>query len=127
MRGELRAEIYRGRAVRTADYADGGRLRPREAEQHRAEEREEHAQLCRRAKQQAFRICKQRSEIGHCADAEEYQRRIYTGLDADIEEIQQTGVAHNVAVAVIIGACLVQKRLPQLRMIQRVFAETDEV
>ena len=81
----------------------------------------------RSTKKKALGVSEQRAEVGHRADAEEYERGIDAGLDADIEEVQQTGVCHDMAVAVVIGACLVEKRRPQLGVVKGVFAHADKV
>lgn len=44
-----------------------------------------------------------------------------------IEEVQKPCVTHNMTVAVIIGAGLVQKCLPELGMIKRIRTLTDKV
>ena len=127
MRSKLRCEEYSGRAVRAADDADGGGLRAGKAEQDSEEEGDEHAHLSRSTKKKALGVCQQRAEVGHRADAEEYERGIDAGLDADIEEVQQTGVCHDMAVAVVIGACLVEKCRPQFGVVKGVFAHADKV
>ncbi len=127
MRGKLCCKEYGGRAVRAADYADRRTLGACEAQSDSAEEGDEYAQLRRCAHEQALGVCKQRAEVGHCADSEEYKRWVDAGLNADVEEIKQSGACHNVTVAVIIGACLVEEGLPQLGVIQRVLAHADKV
>ena len=75
------------RAVGAADNADGSRLRAGEAQDDRPEERQIDAQLCRRAQQQALGIGQQGAEVCHGAHTQEDQRRIQTGLDADVQKI----------------------------------------
>ncbi len=127
MRSKLRRQEYSGRAVGAADDADGCALGTCEAKCDSAEEGHENAELSRSAHEQALGVGKQRAEVGHGADAEEDKRGVNAGLDADIEEVKQTGVRHHMAVAVIIGACLIEEGLPQLGVIQCVLAQTDEV
>ena len=127
MRRKLCRQEYRGRAVGTADDADGCALGTCEAQRDSAEECYENAELSRSAEKQALGVSKQRAEVGHCADAEEDKRGINSGLYADVEEVEQACVRHYMAVAVIIGACLIEECLPQLGVIQRVLAHADEV
>ena len=93
------------RAVRAADDADGRGLRAGEAEADGAKERDENAELRSSAEKQALRVRDQGTEVCHCADAHEDQRRIQAGLDADVEDVKQTGIRQNVAVAVIDTRC----------------------
>ena len=65
----------RGRAVRRADDGDGGRIPQLKAEQARHRQREEDAELRRRAEEQQLRIGQQRAEIDHRADADKQQQR----------------------------------------------------
>ena len=120
MRGELVGQEDGRRAVRAADDADGSGLRAGEAEADGAEEGDEHAQLSRSAEQQALRICDQGAEVGHGADAHEDEGRVQTGLDADVEDIQQACIRQNVAVAVIVGAGGVKERAPELGVVHGV-------
>ena len=82
MSRKLRGEEYSRRAVRAADDADGSGLGAGKAQQHAAQEGNEHAQLCGSAQQQAGRTCNQRFKVGHGTDAKENQRGIDTQLDA---------------------------------------------
>ena len=79
------------------------------------------------AQKQTLGISQQRTEVGHCANAEEYKRGVDTGLNADIEKVKEPGIAHYVAVAVIIWACFVNELRPQLGMVKGVFALPDKV
>ena len=120
MRSELVGQEDSRRAVCAADDADGSGLRAGEAEADRAEEGDEHTQLRSRTEQQALRICDQGAEVGHGADAHEDQGRIQTGLDADVENIQQTCIRQNVAVAVIVGAGGVKECTPEFGVVHGV-------
>ena len=120
MRSELVGQEDGRRAVCAADDADGSGLRAGEAEADRAEEGDKHAQLGCCAEEQALRVCDQGTKVSHRADAHEDEGRIQTGLDADVEDVQQTGVRQNVAVAVVVGAGGVQEGAPELGMIHGV-------
>ena len=82
----------RGRTVRTADDADSGGSLGREAECERAGECRENAELSCCAKQEALRVCDQRTEIGHCADTHKDYRRVDSELDSEIYQIEQSSV-----------------------------------
>ena len=113
-------------AVRAADNTDGSGLLRVEAQQVRAEEGEEHAELCSSAQQQALRVGNQRTEIGHRADAHEDQAGIDTGLHADVKDIDQAAFGKDIAVVmeVLLISCrerpCVQEAVPQILMIQGV-------
>ena len=72
------------------------------------------------AEEQALRVCDQGTKVSHRADAHEDEGRIQTSLDADVEDVQQTSVRQNVAVAVVVGAGGVQEGAPELGMIHGV-------
>ena len=57
---------------------------------------------------------------GHSTDAQEDQGRIQTGLDADIQNIQQSAVRHDVPIAVVVFSAFFQKRIPQFGVVQGV-------
>ena len=57
-----------------------------------------HAPRCGSAEQEALRVCNQRAEVGHSADAEEDDRRIDTELNAEVEHIQQTALVKHLAI-----------------------------
>ena len=63
-----------GRAVRRADDGDGGGVRQRK-KQPRQHQREENAQLGRRAEQHQPGLFQQRAKVDHRADADEQQKR----------------------------------------------------
>ena len=75
MRRHLGREVDRGRAVRTADDADGACLLCVEAEKHRTEQGDEYTDLCRCAHEERGRTCNQRTEVRHRADPEKDERR----------------------------------------------------
>ena len=72
------------------------------------------------AEEQALRVCDQGTKVSHRADAHEDEGRIQTGLDADVEDVQQTGVRQDVAVAVIVRAGGVQEGAPELGVVHGV-------
>ena len=92
MSRKLRGEEYSRRAVRAADDADGSGLGAGKAQQHAAQEGNEHAQLCGSAQQQAHRVCEQGTEVGHRSDAHEDKAREDTALDARIYQAQDSDV-----------------------------------
>ena len=74
------------RTVRTADDADGGRKVIIKTEnQPCAEVSDKYAELSCRTEEQTLGICDQRTEIRHCTDAEEDERRVNAELDSEIE------------------------------------------
>ena len=85
MRCHLRREVDRGRAVRTADDADGACLLCIEAEKHRAEESDEHADLSGSTHQESRGTRNQRTEVRHCTDAEKDQRGENLVLDTETD------------------------------------------
>ena len=87
------------RAVSAADDADGAGLAGGEAQQLRAQEGQEDAQLGRSAQQQALRVGDQRGKVGHRAHAHEDQGRVDAQLDALVQVVQQAAVGglHGVA------------------------------
>ena len=110
--------VVRKMAVRAADDADGSGLGAGKAQQHAAQEGNEHAQLCGSAQQQALGIAKQGAKVGHGAHAHEDQAGVQGGLDADIEDIQQTAFPHDGAVAVIQVTCGIHEVVPQLLVVK---------
>ena len=98
MRSERLGEPDRRGAVRAADDADGRRLGAGETEAHREEERDVDAQLRSRAEDERFRVGKQRLEVRHRAHAEEDEAGIDAGLDADVEDVDETSVLQHVDV-----------------------------
>ena len=82
VRGQAGGDEDSGRAIGTADDADGSGFLVGEAQDFGANEGEEDAQLCGSAQQQAGRTCDQRLKVGHGTDAKENQRGIDTQFDA---------------------------------------------
>ena len=107
-----------GGAVRAADDADGSGLGAGKAQQHAAQEGNEHAQLCSSAQQQALGVRQQGAKVGHGAHAHEDQAGVQGGLDADIEDIQQTAFPHDGAVAVVQVTCGIHEVVPQLLVVK---------
>ena len=120
LRGKLVGQEDGRRAVCAADDADGSSFLAGEAEADGAEEGDEHAQLRCSAEQQALRVRDQGAEVSHGADAHEDQGRVQTSLDADVEDIQQTGILHDMAVAVEEFAVLIKEISPEFRVVQGV-------
>ena len=87
-----------GGTVRAAHYADGRRLGARESEAYREEERDVDAKLCRRAQDEGFGVGKQGLEVGHRAHAEEDEAGIDAGLDADVQDVDESSVLQHVDV-----------------------------
>ena len=109
-----------GGAISAADDTDGSGLLRIESQQVRAEEGEEHAELSGSTQQQALRVGDQRTEVGHGADTNEDHAGVNTSLNADIQDIDQAAVGHDMAVAVIVRAGVIQESVPQTLMIQGV-------
>ncbi len=61
------------------------------------------------AEEQALRVCDQGTEVRHCADTHEDERGIEACLDADIEDVKQTGVRQDMTIAVIELAVMVEE------------------
>ena len=127
LRRELGGQVDGCGAVRTADDADGCCLGAGKAEQHRAEERDEDAELGRGTEQQTLGIREQRPEVGHGTYAHEDQRGIDAGLNADIKEVQQAAVRHDMAVAVIIRTGGIKKGFPKFGVVEGVSTHADKV
>ena len=77
---------YGGGAVRRADDGDGGRVLQVKAQKGRQAEREEYAELRRRAEDHQLRIGQKRRKVDHCADADEQKQREQLVGDARAEE-----------------------------------------
>ena len=107
-----------GGAVSAADDADGSSLGAGEAQQDAAEESHEYAQLRGSAQQQALGVAEQRTEVGHGTNTHEDQAGVDAGLNADVEEVQQTAIPENGAVAVIVGTVGIHKRGPQVIVVK---------
>ena len=82
----------RGRTVRTADDADSGGSLGREAERKRTRKCRENAELSGSAEQQRLRIRDKRSKIGHSADTHKDYRRVYSELDSEVYQVEQSAV-----------------------------------
>ena len=115
---QLRGQEDGGGAVSAADDADGGSLGAGKAHAHSAKEGHEHAQLGSSAQQQALGVRQQRTEVGHGANAHENQAGVQAGLHADVEDIQQAALPHDLAVAVENGAFRIHEGIPQLLVVQ---------
>jgi hypothetical protein len=93
LRGQLGCQPDGRRTVGAADDADGGGFAQTEtdagdgAQQQRAEESDENAELRRGAEQGGAGVGDQRTKVGHGADAHENQDREKTGLHAEFEEV----------------------------------------
>ena len=84
-----------------------------------AEEGDEHAELRRRAEEQALRIGDQRAKVGHRADAHEDDGRIDTGLDADVEHVKQSCIRAGCARSCDSRSLSwIEEGVPKLRVIQ---------
>ena len=114
MGSQFRGQIQRRGAVSAAYDTDGRGLRTGKAQNNCQQECGIHAQLRSGAQQQTFGVCNQRAEVRHSAHTQENQRRVHTGFHADVQNIQQSAVMENGAVADFTG----QKPIPQLRVIQ---------
>ena len=126
-RRKLGGQVDGRGAVGTADDADGSGLGTCEAQKHRTEEGDKHAQLRGGAEKQTLGVGEQRTEVRHGTDAHEDQRGINAGLHTDVEEVKKAAVGHDMPIAVIVGTGSVQKGFPQLRMVQGVVAHADKV
>ena len=62
------------------------------------------AQLGGSAEQQALGVGNQRTEVCHGAYAQEDETGINTHLHTDIQDIKQTTLSHDMAIAVVVGA-----------------------
>ena len=86
----VRAEVLRhedgGRAVGRGDGGDGGRVVELKADEPGDHEREEHAELRRRAKEHHLRVGEQGAKVDHRADADEQQQREQLRRDAGVVE-----------------------------------------
>ena len=118
MGSQLRGEEDGGGAVGAADDTDGSALGAGEAQENRAEESGEHAQLSGSAQQQALGVGQQGAKVSHGAYAHENQAGVQACLDADVEDIQQAAFPHDGAIAVISGVALFHEGVPQLLMVQ---------
>jgi len=87
-----------GRAVRRADDRDGGRVADGEAQKRRQAQREEDAELRRRAEEHQLGIGEQRRKIDHRADADEEQQRKELRRDAHVEQPVQRALLEHLAV-----------------------------
>ena len=116
--GKLGGKENGGRAVCTADDADRGGFTAGKAQGNRTEERHKHAHLGGSAQQQALGIAQQRAKVRHGAHAHKNQTGVQTGFYADVENIQQTALSHNRAIAVIQGTFRIHKAVPQLLVVQ---------
>ena len=75
MRCQLGCQVNRGRAVSTADDANGCRFLHIEAEHHSACQRNEYADLGSCAEKHGLRVGQQRTEVGHRAYPHENKGR----------------------------------------------------
>ena len=118
MGSQLGGQEDGGRAVGTADDADGSSLSTGEAHADSTEEGYEDTQLCGCTQQQGLGVGQQRTEVSHGAYAHEDQAGVQAGFHADIEDIQQAALPHDLPVAVIHRAAGIHESIPQLLVVQ---------
>lgn len=93
VRREARRYVYRGRPVGGSDDAYRGGFIYIVVEYEICDShREEDAGLRREAEEEYLRVRKQRREVAHCADCDEYQQREYLGRYTEIEEHLESAV-----------------------------------
>ena len=115
---QLRSQENGSGAVGAADDANGGSLCAGEAHADSAEERGENAHLGGSAQQQGLGVGQQGAKVGHGANAHEDQAGVQRSLDTDVEDVQQTALAHNGAVGMVGGMTFGHEVGPQLLIVQ---------
>ena len=110
-------------AVRAADDRDCRSLFAGETDVDRNYECDEDAQLCRRAHEQTLGVGDERTKVGHCADAQEDERRIDDPIDALVQVVEQTVVRDDLLAVCIIGADLCDLRADRRQLV----GQTDHV
>ena len=107
--------------VSTTDNADGSgffHVEAHEIELHE-EEGGEDTQLCGSAEEETLRVGNQGSEVGHRTHTEEDEAGIYTHLHANVEDVEQTTLSHDMTIAVVERTLLIQELIvPHLRVEQ---------
>ena len=113
------------RAVRACDNRNGCRLSAGESHCRRENKHEVDTALRRRAENERTRARKHRSEVGHCAHADENEAGINARLYAYIEHIEQAAVLQNVEI--IYAVCHSRVARPPFRMKDFVAVECGQV
>ena len=118
MGSQLRGDENSGRAVSTADDTDGSSFLSGKAQGHSAKECGKYAQLGSCAQKHILGVGDQRTKVGHGANAHENQTGIQAGFYTNVENIQQTAIAHNRAEAMICRTVRIHKSIPQFLMVK---------
>ena len=89
---QLRGQVNCRRAVRTTDDGDRSGLLRIKSESNGNKERNINTELCSRSEKQAYRVGKQRAEIGHSSDTEENKTREYVRFNAGVNNSQDARI-----------------------------------
>ena len=112
MRCQFGSQEDRRRAIRTTDDTDRTCLGRGKAHEIRTEEGHEDTNLSGCTEDEGLRVRDQRSEIRHGTYANEDEAGIYTGLDTNIEHVEQTSLFEDSAIRVVGRALGIEERRP---------------